>query len=353
MTSPPAGHDGELSLFSELNVLLRRWRVLVMVPLVFGLVAVLITLALGRDYVAESRFAPQSSASLARVSGIAAQFGLTVGGVGPSSESLEFYTELLQSRELLAAAALSSYRFSTRPGGSDSLAGSLVELYRIRNKTREATLLAAVERLRNDVTTSTGLRRAGIVTLTTRTPWRDLSVQINRRLLHLVNEFNLRQRQSQASAERRFVEGRLTEARESLVVAENSLARFLEQNRQYQASPRLLFESQRLQRRVDLAQEVHLTLARAVEEARIEEVRNTPVITVLDGPEGSARRAQSLRLIAMLGVTIGFVAGMVMVFVLEYSERDRARHPTAYEEFVRLATALARTLMLRRSGERS
>jgi len=336
-------------MYAELNILLRHRRLFIWVPIVSTIVALLMALAWGRDYIAESRFVPNSSDQLARVSGIAAQFGLMLNGSGAPSESPEFYTELLGSRELLTAAVLTEYRFAKRPGGKDSVSASLVDLYEVTRSTPEATVLASVEKLRTNLSISTGLRRAGIVSVATTAPWRDLSIQINRRLLGLVNDFNLRQRQSQAAAERRFVEGRLAQARDSLEQAENRLAGFLEQNRQYQASPRLLFESQRLQRRVDLAQGVYVTLARAVEEARIEEIRNTPVITVLDGPEGSARRAHSLRLIAAVGLVLGIIAAVIIAFLLEYSARDRSQNPEAYDEFERLSASMARSINLRRS----
>ncbi|MGH2396063.1 MAG: hypothetical protein ACRDFW_03555, partial [bacterium] len=275
-----------VSLVGEVNVLLRHISLMIVLPVVAAVAAVGLSLVRGRAYVAESRFTPQAEGdNLERVAGLAAQFGISLGGSGTPNQSVEFYGELLRSRELLKAAVLSNYAFPTRPGLADTVRGTLLDIYHVRGTPPESRLQDAINQLQDQVVANTGLRRAGIVTLTTTAPWPDLAVQVNRRLLELINDFNLRQRQSQAAAERRFVEERLAQIRTESQAAESALAQFLERNRQYQSSPRLVFEAARLQRNVDLVQQVYATLAKAYEEARIQEVRNTPLITILDNPE--------------------------------------------------------------------
>ncbi len=46
-----------------------------------------------------------------------------------------------------------------------------------------------------------------------------------------------------------------------------------------------LFEHDRLERPVSMRQELVTAMAQAYEQARVDEVRNTPVITVIDQPE--------------------------------------------------------------------
>src|SRR2546428_650042 len=98
--------------------------------------------------------------------------------------------------------------------------------------------------------------------------------------LALVNTFNLERRQSRAAQEKRFVETRRTEARDELQVAEDRLKSFLERNRDYRNSPQLVFDQERLAREVALRQQLLTSLSQAYEQARIDEVRDTPVITV-------------------------------------------------------------------------
>ena len=122
-------------------------------------------------------------------------------------------------------------------------------------------------------------------------------------MLDLLDSFNLETRQPQAASERRFVEERLGQAKDELLDAEDRLLTFLNQNREFQNSSQLSFEHDRLLREVRLRQDVVTSLTESHEQARIEEVRNTPVITIVQAPElpalptdeGWWRGASSLR----------------------------------------------------------
>src|SRR3989442_13981592 len=71
-------------------------------------------------------------------------------------------------------------------------------------------------------------------------------------------------------------------------------------------------EETRLRRQVDVGQEVYLTLKRDYETARVEEVNDTPVITVVDLAVPPPRRSHpDLALLVPLAVVLG---GMVAAF---------------------------------------
>jgi uncharacterized protein involved in exopolysaccharide biosynthesis len=116
----------------------------------------------------------------------------------------------------------------------------------------------------------------------------------------------------------RFTQERLAAAHAELQQAERAVEEFLERNRSYERSPALQFEYSRLQRRLDLRQSVYVALAQAHEQASIEAVRNTPVITVLDHPAGSAEKAKSLFGLLFLAGALGTVGGVGLAFVREY-----------------------------------
>ena len=352
MSSNAAGVSQDrdrISLVGEINVLLRQPRVIMGFPFLGFFLAVGLTVMAGQTYEAESRFMPEKSGpDAARLVGLAAQFGVNIAGSTDPGESVEFYGELVQSRELLEDVATSRYRFATEPGGTDTISGTLMEIFEVEGRTETNRIRGAVGILRKTVTSSTGLRQAGIVTLETKAPWADLAVQINRRFLDLVGEFNLQRRQSQGAAERRFVEGRLVQIQGDVEAAEEALARFLEANRIFESSPELVFESDRLRSRLDLARQVHTGLAQAYEEARIAEVRNTPVVTIVDAPEGSARMAGSLVFNALLGLAFGGGFGLVLAFARAYAQRERAANPEVYRESRRLLRGFLGTLLLGR-----
>jgi uncharacterized protein involved in exopolysaccharide biosynthesis len=335
--------DDEVSVIAIANLLLRHRYLMLALPVAFAIGAVAFVTVRARDYQAVSRFAPhgRDAPRAGGLAGVAAQFGLALGSAA-DGESPHFYAELLKSRDLLTQAALAQYEFTSRMDGGDTLAGTLVTFFGGQAIDSTRRTRRTVGKLKRNIEVSVD-SRAGLVTVRTRAPWPGLAEGLNRQLLTLVADFNVQRRQSRAAAERRFVEARLQEAQGDLEAAENALTRFLEQNRVYEGSPHLTFAANRLQRRVELRQEVYRTLASSFEEARIDEVRNTPLITIVEKPEGSARRVGRSRIIAgILALFLGLVVAVMIVFFREYAARSRADDPREYAEFQRLRqTAVA------------
>jgi len=151
---------------------------------------------------------------------------------------------------------------------------------------------------------------------------RVLSALIARRLLDLVNEFNLRRRQTQAGAERDFDEHRTQAALDSVHAAETALADFRAANIDFSRSPRLASRDAELQRRVTFAQQIYTTIAQRYEMANMEAVRNTPVVTVLDAPEGLVKATpRYTREIAAAAAFLGLIVACGLAL---YSERPAA-----------------------------
>ena len=193
--------------------------------------------------------------------------------------------------------------------GGKPFAGTLVEYIDPSAKTRVDRELAAMSSFSRGMLGVAVDRTTGIVRIDVRTKNRQLSELVARRLLDLVNEFNLRRRQSQAGAEREFTARRARAALDTLRSAESALADFRTTNIDFSRSPRLATRESELQRRVSLAQQIYTTVAQRYEIANIEAVRNTPVITVIDAPEGLVEaRPRYTRQI----VFVAFIAGLVI-----------------------------------------
>ena len=341
----PVSHDGGESVLALTNLFLRHRRALVALPAALAAAAAAVSLLQGGTFVAESRIMARGVESAAPdVAGLAAQFGLTIPA-SPRGDNILFYAELATSTELLQRLALTRLGADSSPPKATSPELRLVDLYGGGKRSPDERLRAATARLRRAIRTRTD-NRSGILTISLAAPQRHLAVQLNRRLLELLNEFNLERRQSQASSERQFVETRLREAETELHVAEDSLRRFLEQNRHYQDSPRLGFEAARLERRVDLRQQVFVSLAQARERARIEEVRNTPVITVIDGPESSVRPAAFIVRRSVIAALLGIVLAALYVVAMARLREARHSRPQDARDFDELRRAITRELRL-------
>lgn len=330
-SADPADSES-VSVISLANVLLRHRILLVILPAIALMTAVGYAALRPVEYAADSTFMPQTtSPDRSRVAGLAEQFGVDVGG-GSAGDNVQFYAELLTSRDLLREVVETTYQIESE-SGEELRGGTLIELLDVEGETPEARIRATVGRLREQIgidpqpTTST-------VRLTTRASRPELAVQINERMLELANDFNLRRRQSQARAEREFVEARMERAREELQEAEHAMETFLQQNRRYADSPQLMFEFRRLQRNLETKQQVFNSLATAFEQARISEVRNTPVLTILDAPDGSARRIRmNLVTTLIIAIVLGLLVATVIAFAMDYVRQERRKNPQDYAEF--------------------
>ncbi len=346
------GEERSYSAYGVLNVLLAHARWFVVVPLLTGALAGVLTIVLGRSWVAESSFAPQSSnGSSGRLAALASQFGVAIPGLESEDASIDFYLRLARSRVLLEQLALQEYAFPLRPEGTDSARGNLIALYEVESDSEAKRLRKVVERLRKNIAVEGDLN-AGVVSITTRAPWAGLAVQLNRELLDGIDEFNRQRRSSEAAAEREFLENRLATARAELTAAADALSTFLVSNRRYEDWPALRFEYDRLSSDVELTEQLVASLVQAYEQARLEEVRNTPVISVLDPPEGSARRDGSLIGNVVWGVLAGAMLVLLLAFAREYATRERVSNPADYEEFAERRRALLRVAN-RREGKRA
>jgi uncharacterized protein involved in exopolysaccharide biosynthesis len=329
--------------------MLRR-RYLILTPsLAAGVIACLVTLRSPREYTASASFIPQDPASVSSQAGLgqlASQFGLLPSRPGTSSP--QFYANLLQSREVLRGVLLTSYG---TPGATDS-SHDLLHYLQITRKDADAAVADGIERLRRRLTVRTD-RTTGVVSFDIHTTVPSLSAQIARRFLELVNDYNLRRRQSQARAEREFVEQRLALAEDTLSVAEDALSSFFKRNRRYTDSPELVADEARLQRRVTLRQQLYLNLAQSHDVAEIEEVRNTPVITVVEPVEGSVEprsRGTLLKILAAI-ITVG-LAAIGVAFSSEYVATARQAGSDEYFEFaghLRAVWVDVRRVLTRRS----
>lgn len=336
----------EVSLLGLLNVLLRhRWKVLGLIVLTaVGFVG--LGLLKTPSYTSQASFMPQlggdGAGQFSRLSGVASQFGIDV----PTREaggSPQFYAELVTSRRILSAAVTTEYSV---PREGETIQSDLVEIFRIEAETEDRALEKAIARLREAVSVTTG-RETGIVRVSVTTSSAELSGQIAERLIGLVNQFNLEVRQSQASAQAEFVGERLEQARDELRAAEDSLEQFLERNRSFQNSPTLQFEHQRLQRQVDLKQQVFSSLASRYEEAQISEVRNTPVITVVTPARVPASPDPSgLYIRGIFGLLLGGMVGVFWAFMAEFSRKARDQKHDEYREFVSLKDEILHDLRL-------
>ena len=304
----------------------KHLRLLIVLPLTLSVIALAASVLRPRMYAAHAAFLasePSSmSGSLGALSAVASQLGipaLSAVAAGSAGLSTQFYGDLLTSNTVLHALVTERFDASkVAENGGKPFSGTLVEYFEPAGKTPTDNELSAMKSFANRMLVVSVDRTTGIVRLEVRTRNRQLSALVARRLLDFVNEFNLRRRQTQAGAEREFTARRARAALDSLHSAETGLADFRTMNIDFSRSPRLATRESELQRRVSLAQQIYTTVAQRYELANIEAVRNTPVVTVIDAPEGLVgAQSRHTREITLAAFLVGLITACVIALRVE------------------------------------
>ena len=281
-----AGYDEEAvtvagSFGALFELLVRRRRLIIATSAALVAIVLMYNLMLERTYTSTASFVSQSGRTQSSsLGGIAAQFGIAIPN-DAGTDSPQFYLDLITSRAILDTVVGTRYNLPTASGIK---ATSLLDVFDAKGDNLPQRTAYAERKLREHLSGTIG-KQTGVVNVSVTTPNAILSKLVVARILDAINAFNLQKRQSRATAERRFTEERLATAKAELLAAENRLQDFMQENRVYNTAPRLSFEQDRLSRDVQNRQQIVNVLSQSFEQAKIDEVRDTPVITVLDAPD--------------------------------------------------------------------
>ncbi len=332
--------DREVSIFDVATTMLRhRWR-LIRWMIVGALVAVLPILWKPAVYVSSASLISQNGGT-GGVQGLAALVGGASLMTSGSSQSPEFYVMLLRSRELLRPITQDTFVVQEQQGKRITFF-DLFNLHGASDRLREDRGFALLQQ----ITAASSDKMTGVVSVSASTPWPSVSLAITTAMIDGLNAFNQRTRQSQAAAERKFIEGRLAVATQDLRLSEDRLQSFLTGNKQYQNSPELTFAQDRLRRDLTLKQQVFSSLTASYEDARIREIRDIPVITVIEAPSVASTPESRGRLKrGVLGLIAGGALGVLLVLVSEMLRRGRSSGSPEANEFFRMLGDIRRNLL--------
>ena len=316
---------GDVSLLHVVSSVLRHRRFLLLFVCAAMAAVIARALVTPRSYTATAMLIPQARSGSSTVSGLAAQFGFTMPG-SDVAQTPAFYADLVESRPILEGVLSSQIEYQTAAG---LVRGTVMDALAIPGARREEGVRAL-----GWMVSATLAPRTGVLLLSVKSSSASLSAQVAARVLDALNRFNTETRQSRAAAERRFIEGRRREVGQDLREAEDHLQGFLQRNREYRSSPELTFQYDRLARVVAFQQQLYSSLAQSYEQARIEEVRDTPVLTVLQRPEAPSlpdSRGLLKRIVFVLLLSASL--GVAIVVLVDHWVATRRREPEEFEEF--------------------
>jgi len=355
MTGP--GYDRPLG--AELRplvlgaVFLRRWRWTMLLPALAVVITAVLVFVLPSRYTSvaivlpENRQQSQLGASLGGLAGLAGGLVGAAGAGGITSPKL--YADLVRTDgvidDVLARQLTSVPRWGNR-------APTLLEWLELGGKSHGDSLYFARRYMLKWVTTEPN-RETGTVTIRVTLNNRRAATEVAGWFVAELDQFNNYRRQTGARNRRKFLEGRIGELESERKAVTDSLRAFYEANREYENAPALRFESRRREERLDQVNEVITSVRRDFENARTEEVNDTPLLTVVQQPTVPERRSfpQRKLLVILAGIT-GLLIGMGVAYLLEsirnWNRTDVEGQADMAEAWQEARRGIGRVLPLRR-----
>ena len=320
------GPREETSLLAFLSILLLHRRLIVTCGLAgtafFGAIA----MASAEKYISRASFVVKGSRSPVEVPGGEAALR-AFASRAEFSQSVNFYSDLVKAKSITYPVAAKTY---TTSGGQKQ---TLAQIYGIEETDPRKANVKAGDRLIGDIASSI-YSRSGVVGLSVKATDPLVAQQLATNILAEIDAYGGTRRQQEVIEERRFIEQLLNEARARLDRAEDDLAAFQRNNREYNESPPLRLAYDRLTRKVFMQQQVYTAMQQGWEQARIEDVRDPSALNIVEPPDlpGEPEREAALRK-TLLGLVAGLMLGIVIAFIKQRASESKASGTTGYLRF--------------------
>ncbi len=334
---PPYYYEEDtISLSDILLVLAKQLKLLVITPLVLGFLTVLYVLFIAQPvYVSSAKImSSDGGSSTSQLQGLAAQFGVSVP-LGGESNPEWVYPDIIKSRTL--ARVLLDRKFDTDEYGPQK---SLLQILTYGDEEPEVSLDTL---MKFGIESYLGMievqkdRTSSIYTLTVSGFEPQFAADLCAALIEELDRHQRKYKTAKVKETRLFIEGRIVEVQLELEKAEENLKQFRDRNRQIQQSPALLLEQQRLTRETSVLTGVFTTLKQQLEMTKIEEVKESALVQVLDPPEAPLKRDKPKRkLSVLLSLILGFGMAVVVAFVREYARNSDEEEKGKLKEITEL-----------------
>lgn len=159
-------------------------------------------------------------------------------------------------------------------------------------------------------------KTTGILDITITMPESRLSAEVANNVIESLDKYIQTTRKSNAIYRRLYLEKRNNQIEDSLRNAEEALKLFRFQNKIIGQSPELLLEDSRLQRKVELYQNISVQINQQLELARIEEIKDTPIVNLKEKAKEPVIKSgpQRIKLFIVFALIVGLFVGTFFAF---------------------------------------
>lgn len=236
--------------------------------------------------------------------------GLNLGGKKDISQLFE---SIILSRRILKKVL--SISFEQKTSKVEKL---LVDIFMIEGKNFKERLEIGYHVLFDKIIVTVD-KQSGITTLEVESNEAKLSADIAQTITKILDKYLREINTKKASENKNFIDERLQETLGLLMLAEDDLKIFRETNKRIENSPQLQLEQGRLVREVRVQEEVFLTLKKQLEIVKIEEVKSSPLIRILDDAVVPLFKIRPMRKkIMFASIILSVILGMGFTLILEY-----------------------------------
>lgn len=319
--------DNVITIYDVLVLFAERIKLIILIPTILCLISILYVLFIAKPvYKSTSKIISSGNkTNLNQMANIASQFGLQISS--GQQEQTFVYTDIIKSK--IIAGKILERRFSTKEFGQNK---TLLQIITYGNQEPEFGIdtlkIIGIEKFIEEMLSVSQDMKTGIFTITISTHDPHLSKEVNDAL---INEIDLHQKlynNKVAKKTRIFIQKRISETKLDLEKAEVTLKEFSERNRRIENSFLLQMEAERLRREVSVLTGVFTTLKQQLETTKIEEVRDSDYVIVLDPPSVPLEKSKPQRkliviLTGIFGLAISF---MIILFMHYYNSINSSDH---------------------------
>ena len=312
-------HAANENNFSFTVLFANHIKPLILVSLLSGLLTCIAVFFIVRPvYTSTAKVLPigEKGNSFSDMAGMATQLGLSLPmNMGNEVPWDEMFPEIVKSENLKEN--ILTQQFNSDKYGIDQSLNTIIENeYKLSDEPNHIRNKMSLDKL-NELINVSKSRLSPIVTINVDFFEPQLAGDILSAVIQESGKALIKLKSKQISEKRKFIEERINEVFESLKMSEVALKDFQESNRKPDRSPALKLEESRLEREVTLHNSLYVTLKSQFENVKIEEVEESAMIQVVDGPIVPFRLTKPKRFLSIVFAMAITFFGLFFIFYLK------------------------------------
>ena len=337
-------------LFTDiLLTLARHIKIILIIPAILCIFTIINMQFFAKSvYTSTSKIMSSSGGgNVSQGAGLAAQFGINVP-MGQSGFKWS-YIEIIKSRTL--SRAILKRKFDSENFGPQK---TLLQILTYGNNKPPIGLdrleILAVDNLLNMIKVSED-KSTGILTVNVNASDPKLVAEINKVIIEELDVYLLEYNRTKTGETRQFIEERIVDTEKELMAVEESLKNFMDRNRRIENSPALKLEEKKLFREVTVLTGVFTTLKQQLETVKIEGVKESEYVVILDPPEvplmcSSAPKKKIIVIfVGLFGIFLGIGIAFIREYVKNRGEEEKEKIVQAQSLLIKNFTQMYHTLL--------